>query len=359
MFILNLTIEEDLCNIRCEYCWLTNQDEFVRRNKNMLTVFSKKQGNIEHKKLPNLLNRVETILSNTKSTILKISGGEIFLLPEVIHLLVKYSYNYKIIQILTNGTILETFPLDILDNKKFAFQVSIDGHTNSSNYHRFGKASKHFTPIVLKSIYNLYTLGFNVEINSVITPQNIYNLKDFLLYINKSFPKITVYPFPVRFTLIDFYFKQEQLSIIDDILEISDKLKVTLPPLPYIRYLSKFIENNRNFPCYLPSFISSIDSDGDVSICPCGNIATLGNYFNDSFKFESPAIDHPIVTKIVNMEYDKCKECFTHFDVINLYCMGVVSYNDLGKCGIFQDKNILESMNIYKTTLAKKTYNGI
>jgi len=354
MFLLNLTIEQDLCNIRCDYCWLTNQDQFVRRNQNILTVYSKKHGKVQDKKLSNLIEKIETILSNTHAPVLKVSGGEIFLLPEVINLLNKYSNNYAKIQILTNGTRLEQFPLDLLDNKKFAFQVSIDGHTEDSNQCRFGKATKHFTPLVINNILRLHKAYFNIEINSVITPNNIRNLKDFLFYVNKNLPKVTVYPFPVRFSEPDFNLQHESLIFLEKILELTEKLDFTLPPQVYMNSLYQTIKEGRSLPCYLPAFISSIDSDGDVSICPCGNIKKLGDYFDSSFVLQPVSIDNSDFKSIVNMKHDKCRECFTHFDVINLYVHGVIRKLELSKCGIFQDNDILQLLESYKLSLDLK-----
>jgi MoaA/NifB/PqqE/SkfB family radical SAM enzyme len=350
MFLMNLTIETELCNLRCKYCWLTIGNETTTRTQNRLItrVINKESTVITSDSLvTEVAHQVEKVLEAGEAKILKVSGGEIFLLPEVLESVQKFSKKYEKIQILTNATKIDEDLLKKLDPTKFAFQVSLDGYTETANYARFGGKSYELTQRVLTSVRNLFQLGFNVEINAVITPQNINELPSYAKFMQHEFPYITIFPFPVRFSEAEFQLTGSQ-EVIEQLIEDCSDFKGTLPPQGYLTALHEMMKYGKQIKCYLPLLTLSSDELGNVSVCPCGNLGSRGNILDGLIGDIQLTLGDQNVKDILNWKHSKCRECFTHFDVINLFLAGKVDEDDLSYCGIFQDANILKAIVRYK-----------
>lgn len=181
LFMFYLEVQELLCNLRCRYCWLTNDSaQTVRRNDALVTL-----PNVRGDKRPlateginDLYERVQQILINnqlsTRAPILKIAGGEILLLPEVIEAIREVDHLFRKIQILTNGTLFKKYNIDQGNPEKYLFQVSLDGHTQDMNRER--RFSDRNFQQIFDSLKELRRRGFNVEINTVLTDANIAQL---------------------------------------------------------------------------------------------------------------------------------------------------------------------------------------
>ncbi len=100
----DFVVAEDKCNMRCEYC--LTQTSKINKNGNKLCgadVFSDcsyYEGTAFCKRLDAIQ---EKILEQLDVAILKISGGEILLLPGIQSYILKQAKRYKGVQVLTNG----------------------------------------------------------------------------------------------------------------------------------------------------------------------------------------------------------------------------------------------------------------
>jgi sulfatase maturation enzyme AslB (radical SAM superfamily) len=353
MFLMNLTIETELCNLRCKYCWLTNGNEITIRSKSQLITRVEGESLTKTSSIDKINDQIENILKAGQAQVLKISGGEIFMLPEVLETVKKFTDKYKKIQILTNATLLHKFSCQDMEPSKFAFQVSLDGYTPIANQLRFGKNSRFLTEKILESIKILRHLEFNVEINCVITPQNIDELPDYVEFISEEIPNVTIFPFPVRFTRPEFQLIGEQQAI-DKLIQNHFKFRNTLPPKGYLIALQEMLQHGKQIKCYLPLVTLSSDDLGDIGVCPCGNLGVRGNIMENTIDYFKVNLDDEKVQNIQKWQYSKCRDCFTHFDVINLFLEGKIQEEELALCGIFQDENILNALVKQKDQIFKK-----
>jgi hypothetical protein len=141
---------------------------------------------------------------------------------------------------------------------------------------------------------------------------------------------------------------------IDKLIQNHLKFRNTLPPKAYLVALQEMLQNGKQVKCYLPLITLSSDNLGDIGVCPCGKLGFRGNILENTIaSFEVNFTDEK-VQNIQNWEYSKCRECFTHFDVINLFFEGKIQEDELAFCGIFQDQTVLNALVKQKEQIFKK-----
>lgn len=343
-FVNSLEVEFELCNLRCKYCWLTlgNLDTFRKGNK----LYSR-ENNAQLKfdyTVDTLAENIRRILDKTKAAMLKVSGGEIFLLPELIDEFSRRKDNYTKIVLVSNGLKITEAYLDKLDPAKFAFQISLDGHTDEANALRYPGDTKN-TEKILTAIEKLTKRGFTVEISCVLTDHNVPFLKDFVVYFGNRFPDVTIIPFPVRFSDYFLSATDQNMVAIQSAWEAAPL--GTLPPEGYKTALTDMVRSRKSNACYLPIISAPVCEDGSMPLCPCGIIGNRGNVF------EMDAVvpldrQHPDVQRVLWRQVPKCASCFTHFDVMNLYIEDKISYAEMLQCGIYRDTALLDELDAYK-----------
>ncbi len=344
-FLTSLEVEFELCNLRCQYCWLTlgNLETFRRGDQ----IFSRQKGQTIHfdYSVSDLRQNISHILEKSDSYLLKVSGGEIFILPEVIDELILVSERFEKVLIVSNGTIIKRENLEKLDPNKFCFQISLDGHITQANALRYKEATRN-TEKVLRTVELLYEQGFRLEISCVLTDYNIRYLTEFCQYLFHHFPQVTIIPFPVRFS--EYY-----LSNTDNNIAILSHLKDafplgTIPPKGYMEALIETVKGRKNNTCFLPIIGLYGCEDGSRPLCPCGIIDNHQNIFERDCVLP-PDLGHPSVRKVLRREEQKCFSCFTHFDIINLFIEGHISLEEMQKTGIFQDLKLLSYLVKYRS----------
>lgn len=349
LFMFYLEVQQLLCNLRCRYCWLTNDSaQTVRRNDTLVTL-----PNVRSDKKPlategidDLSERVQQILINnqlsTRAPVLKIAGGEILLLPEVIEAIREVDYLFRKIQILTNGTLFEKYDIDQWDPEKYLFQVSLDGHTQDMNRER-RFSDKNFQQI-FDGLKELRRRGFNVEINTVLTDTNIAQLPTFADYMREHFPRVTIFPFSIR--TFDGFLNAQSVDVLKDLRNKVDEYPSTLPPRAYFEALIANMERGRSNKCYIPLLIKPADDKGDIVTCPCSSLKDRGNSLDSTVAAIDP--NSADFGKITSQDYPQCRTCYTHFDIMNLFVDGQISAEELSQVGMFQDAEILAYMEKLK-----------
>jgi uncharacterized Fe-S cluster-containing radical SAM superfamily protein len=351
VFQFNLTIATELCNLRCKYCWLTSGDEFLQRQNDHVVVQKKGVGRVDSYAVGDVVIGVAKILEQCNASVLKISGGEVYLIPEVLEVIFAHASKFDKIQILTNGTLIDLHKIQQLNPDVFCFQVSLDGHTARANKLRFGRGD-HLTKRVMDAIALLDSEQFNIEVNSVVTSCNIDQLPAFMRSMHARFPCVTVFPFPVRFRDGQFGVAADS-GVFDHLLEMSHTLRGTVPPAAYIQELRQTIASNKQTPCLLPVLTLNSDEDGNLNLCPCGQIATRGNLFHRPVGSLALSLSDPVVQDVISWRHDKCKHCFTHFDVINLFMRDRITADEMALCGMFREQRVLNSLIRFKRHLLR------
>jgi len=349
LFMFYLEVKQLLCNLRCRYCWLTNDSaQTVRRNNTLVTLPNVRGDKkpLATEEIDGLSERVRQILINnqlsTRAPVLKIAGGEILLLPEVIEAIREVDYLFRKIQILTNGTLFEKYDIDQWDPEKYLFQVSLDGHTQDMNQER--RFSDRNFQRIFDGLKQLRQRGFNVEINMVLTDTNIAQLPAFADYMKEHFPGVTIFPFPIR--TFDGFLNMRSLDTLKDLSERRNEYGSTLPPRAYFEALIANMEKGRSNKCYIPLLIKPADDKGDIVTCPCSSLKERGNSLDSTVTAIDPNSDD--FGKITKQDYPQCRTCYTHFDIMSLFVDGKISAEELSHAGMFQDAGILAYMEKLK-----------
>ena len=150
---LDQRVAEEFCNFQCEYCegFYPTDYSLLKDKEGNLHVPDewyklvrqcpkKVQENFESgRSFKHFYDMAEKVIAKNREMldidILKISGGEISIYPELCNFVEKLHQDFPIVQILSNGSNISKE--DILRYKmmgNITFQISLDGVTKESNY---------------------------------------------------------------------------------------------------------------------------------------------------------------------------------------------------------------------------------
>lgn len=372
-------IAEEFCNFRCEYCEgfcpsgyslskdinnnLKVPDEWYKKIKSQPKQV--RQYFEQGRKMDDFYNLAFDIMKKTKNIlytdILKISGGEVTTNKKLLDFIRKIHKEYLSIQILTNGLNLTKDEIKEYKNMgNVTFQVSIDGVTTESNY-----AKSHSTQITEKVLDNIECMikeNIGVEINCVLTK---YNTDKFLEFLEKfkTANNFIIVPRPVRGEPKNtLSFSKKQVLVFEKILkENYEKYSKILPPKSYINRLIEIMkQDKRSTSCYIPFFVQSIDSYGNLEECPIGLITESRNNIFELQNNENIYIEHQAFR-----DSNLCKNCTNQYEMFNLYVEGKITKEELRKMpSLNSDKiishidNIKEDIIIYEIkSLLEEKYN--
>ena len=358
-------IAEEFCNFKCDYCegfcpsgyslkcdqssnLSVPEEWFVKINKMPKDV--RKYFNNTRKMSDFYDLSYDIIGKSTKivnADILKISGGEITTYTGLEDFVKKVNKNYKLIQILTNGLNITQENLEEYKKmKNITFQVSLDGIDYESNYARTHNLS--VTKKVLHNIDLMIEYGFGVEINCVLTKHNVSRFGDILKRF-KGTKNFLIVPRPVRGEpkRILECSKEQVIQFENFIKEYYDEFNEILPPKKYFDRLFDMMKcDKRNYRCYTPYFILSVDGYGNIEQCPCGLIENDNYNLMDKNKdFKNILLD----SKYNSLKkYKQCEYCMTQYELINLFIDGEISENELKKLPSLNINEIIENIKILK-----------
>jgi haloacid dehalogenase superfamily, subfamily IA, variant 1 with third motif having Dx(3-4)D or Dx(3-4)E len=336
LLINDMVIREDLCNLKCKYC-LTSISEFKKENsKNLENTYTKGS------EMERTLDRICTsIHKNFDISILKLSGGEIFALKDILNFISKEARHYHAVQIITNGTLLN---LDIIRSLKqipnLSIQLSLDCHLMDGNSYRT-KSEKIFKK-VLDNLNLLIRCHIPVEINCVLTDQNTHFFKAFVEYVLDLHPEhVVILPFPVRGKERNLYFpRKDQLAEIEEIIQHYEQYEAVLPPKIYLKHMVDFIvHRKRAGSCYIPQIAIGCFDDGTITPCPNYWFESMGCLLNQEEFDTSDYYKKSKVYSILQREkvcLEGCRNCFTPWELLNYYMEGTITIEELCKLPLYR-----------------------
>lgn len=353
MLVNDLVIKETICNMNCAYC-LTNTSSF---NANIVNKMEKDCLNYTYgTKLYQNMDKVTNIIyKNFKPSILKISGGEILLINNIIDYIKKHCSNYKKIQILTNGLSL-TIPFinELKSISNACLQISLDHHTLYGNFYRTN--CNKFLKRILMNLDYAVSQNIPIEINCVLHDRNTPIIDEFAEYLLKYKNKVILLPFPVRGKIKDkFKINLDKLKGFERLINNYQKYQSILPPKIYLEYLYRFIYNGkREINCYLP--LLSIGSFEDGTITPCPNywFTSLGNVISENEEYIIERISKNNIYKILcNRKHlvNECSNCFTPWEILNLYVDNQLTLNELKKIPSFAYDDINKDLDYIRSEI--------
>ena len=346
-FINDFVVKEDICNMQCKYC-LTGtsefkEDESVKAQKNSMVY-------ADGSELQRNMDAVtESIFNAFGVSVLKISGGEILLVKGIIDYIKKHAPKYKKVQLLTNGVKLTSdFLNQLTEVENICIQISIDHHTVEGNEYRTPTQGK--LQQILDNLDIAVRFGFPVEINCVLHDNNTHLLSDFADYLMRYKGCVTLFPFPVRGkNKYDFYPNTNQLSGIEELIKQYPKYQEILPPKTYLEYLLRFLQSGkREISCIFPKI--AIGSFDDGNITPCANywFTSLGNILSDDPQAVFEKVNKDRIYSILTHERHRpveCTQCFTPWEILNLYAMRELSISDLKRLPLYSFDGLEESLS--------------
>jgi MoaA/NifB/PqqE/SkfB family radical SAM enzyme len=299
----DLVVQEDFCNLACDYC---RGNVIEGRSGERRARLSVKEGR-------RLLDRIK---SCANPLVLKLSGGELSCLGgECLPLCIQASATFPRVQILTNGVDFRPHWIDELNARaNVFFQFSLDGHTLPMNAHRFSRRS--VLTRIIDAMKRASALN-PIEVNAVVTRDNAAGLVEFSSFLADVVPRATLYPFPVR-GRPDLFPEAAPLERLLDAVQFSPAMRSVLPPLGYLRSLVDFIRAGvRQRRCYVPLFVRGFFDTGDVQMCPCEDLGSVGDLWSgyNEDRLQGAAIKKFCVASDID---PKCRQCFTHYEVLNL-----------------------------------------
>ncbi|MBE6161797.1 MAG: radical SAM protein [Firmicutes bacterium] len=364
-------IAEEFCNFRCEYCeGFCPTDYSLKRDENgslhvakewfenisempesVQSFFEKRRGFEEFYSLARQVMLKNRELMETD--ILKISGGELSVYHDLCNFVNSIHRDYKMIQILSNGSNIREE--DISKYKKMGnivFQISIDGVTPAANYSK--SHSEQITKKVVETIEKLLDNGIGVEINCVLTKYNTDKFKEFLEQFGK-YEKLCIVPRPVRGEprqILDA--NREQIESLEKCIDSNYYIYSSiLPPISYFERMIEIMKTGeRNYNCYIPYFVQSIDGYGNLEKCPIG-ILYSGQKNVLSEKIDSNKI-------LINSGYDslkkheKCHYCINQYEMFNLFVDDIIKLDELRKLPSLNNDEILSDVQNIKRRIKVK-----
>lgn len=346
-FINDLVVKKDICNMRCKYC-LTDTSEFKDRNtvkaQNNTLVYA------DGSELQQHLDFVTDSIFNAFGIyVLKVSGGEILLIKGIIDYIKKHAYKYKKIQLLTNGVLLTPdFLSQLKEINNICVQISIDHHTVEGNGYRTPMSKK--LQRILDNLDYTVQSGIQIEINCVLHDKNTHLLGSFADYLMKYKDYITLFPFPVRGkNKYNFYPKVSQLTGVEKLIERYSEYQEILPPKVYLEYLLRFLQSNkREIPCVFPK--AAIGSFDNGYITPCANywFSSLGDVINEDPQTIFKKVNADRIYSILTHDRHhptECTQCFTPWEILNLYAWGKLSVTDLKRLPLYSFEELEEALS--------------
>lgn len=288
---------------------------------------------------------ISSVAENADVQILKLSGGEITLYPQLVEYVRDVHENYPAVQILTNGYKLTPEQIDAFaDMGNIFFQISLDGTRQETNAAR--TPNGRITEKVLANIDRIVERGMAMEINCVLTSRNTGSF-DTLLDDLKGKGDIVVIPRPVRGDgrkLMDFT-PEQLVAFREVVLDRYEEYKDILPPKVYLERLVSMMElGARPNKCYVPFFVQGVDNYGNAETCSCGgNLPMLGNVLDnpeDVFETHQSATNYD-----PSGDHDDCKYCMTQFEIMNLYAEGAITKEEMLKIPSYRYGGVLDQVD--------------
>lgn len=340
-YIINdFVIKEDSCNMGCSYC-LTGQSLFKNGHdqKAIFCVPQKYSYQPGTKLYANLKKILEAVLLQDVPLV-KISGGEIMLIQNIMKFIEEISLVYEKVIILTNGTLLDKEKIYRLKElKNVIFQISLDSTVFLGNSYRIRSEDVHQK--VINKIHLILESKIPTEIYLTINNRSIETLEQTLHDLVIYAGHLTVYPFPLRGPAMDrFYFRDDQICFIENIIFRRKKYQSLLPLEPYLASLLDFCRfKERKQSCHLPRVSFSTFDDGVVTSCPNIWFDNVGNLLKTEGEkvFEKMKISR--FRKLLLSKRPRllaCKKCFTPWELISFYFEDLISIEELCRIPIYQ-----------------------
>ena len=330
----DLVIQEDNCNLSCKYC-LTGQSSYKEGHLDKLIFQPPRKS--DSAPGTSLRARIDRIIKTSTETmnlpVLKITGGEIFLVKGMIELVEELSRHFATLVVQTNGVLVTQEYLERLEALgNICLQISLDGTSYEANAYRSNTRDLHQK--IYDRLDRIFKFGIPTEIYCVLNDQSLPELENTLNDLKQYGEHLSVFPFPVRGPDSErFQIKPEQLPVLRSIWDRYERFQPIMPPRAYWRRLMRFYEEGgRNFSCHLPRFAFTTFDDGFVTSCPNIWFNKIGNVVTEGTESVVDRIGNTPFHQILlapKPRLDACKGCFTPWDTLSMFMDHEITLDEL------------------------------
>lgn len=354
LLLCDLVIGENICNQKCDYC-LTKYDNYNEKDKFVQEKYRYEEGTDLHTRLN---QTIDNLLNQFDVAALKIIGGEIFMVQNIISLLEERSHQFVNVQLMTNGILINEEKIQRLKNiKNFHLQISVDSSNFEGNFYR--NKNKVIHDRLLQNIDSVVKAGIPLEINCVLTDRSIEYLEEYLMYLKQYEGRpLKVYAFPVRGDETEVYFpREDQYSIIQRIIDNYDSYGSIMPPVQYYENLLEFLkQGGRQRECSIPFHSFQAFENGEVTPCPYWWTMNIGNLIEKQDEIVD-AVNHSPIYRMIfggKPRLAPCKKCYIRSEVLNLYFEDVLGLEDISSLPFYKDERMQEYLIALKDEYRSK-----
>ena len=332
----DFVVKKNVCNLKCKYCLSNEAPEWTNTEKNEI---------LEYTECSELGIRLNKVLQEYHKTfdprILRISGGELFLIKNIEDFIVSCNSQYEAVQIITNGCYVTEKKLKaLLEIENCCIHFSLDGHTSELN--RYRTDTLDVLNNILSNIDSAVNMGFYVEIGSVLTDANTKDYIEFVEYFKQRYvDKVKLYPFPIRGAIAKkMYAGDKDIHCFGHLIEKYEDYKGVLAPKAYLEDIyANLAVKRRAQRCLIPLVSTQLFDDGNLSACPNSWGVNTANIFHDVNVMEKVTNEKVYKLFLQNKPRLKsCFDCYTSMDIVNIYLNGKISDNELLQIPLYSGK---------------------
>lgn len=332
----DLIVAGNWCNLKCSYCTsVADAGDFGEAT----SASAKRRGAAIA--IPDVLAMLDGLRFHVDAPVIKVSGGELFLLANAADLVAELSARYAHVQVLTNGTELTPAIVERLSGLgNVGFNLSLDGHTPAMNAMRW--RSPRLGERVTAALDAVAAVGRPLEITMVVSDANAAHLCDFLAFLATLPCQVVLIPIPVRGIHADRLFGLEARRAFAELLRsLPGAFASVLGPAAYYHRLADFLDGEngiRRHRCHLTAAAVQLFDTGALTPCPVGWTAEIANVRQDGIDAASAVIGQHKLYDLMQRDPPRvpvCRSCFSQADVLNLYLDGAIDLEELAVMPLF------------------------
>ncbi len=329
----DFVIQEDNCNLSCQYC-LTGQSNFKADHAAQMIFGPPRPAS--YSCTSDLGKRIDAVIdavANQDLPIVKVTGGEVFLLRGIMVLLRRLAKVFATVVIQTNASLLTREAIEeIAGWPNACLQISLDAVSYEGNSYRCVTREQHER--VLDRLAAVLEAGVPTEIYCVLNDRSLPWLGNTIQAFEPYRGRVALHPFPVRGPdRARFSPRPEQMDVLHRIDAEYAAYAGLLPPRAYWkRLLQFFTEGERTFRCHLPRFAFSTFDDGVLTSCPNIWFNKVGNVLSEDPALVTGRIGRTPFYRLLlagSPRIDACKACFTPWDMLSMYVDGEITLDEL------------------------------
>lgn len=333
----DLIIAGNWCNLKCSYCTsVADADDYGTKTS------ASRRGKGATIAIADVLAMLDGFAAHVEAPVLKLSGGELFLLANATELIAELSQRYAHVQVLTNGTEIDRVAVQrIAQFGNVSFNLSLDGHTAAMNAMRW--RSPRIGDRVMTAFAAMTEACQAIEITTVISDANAADYRFFLNFLRRQPCRIVAVPIPVRGPTAAALFSRDTQRIFAETLRaVADAYSDVLAPQAYCLALAEFLDGDhgiRRSRCHLANAAVQLFDTGAVTPCPVGWTLSIGNLKTDGAAAVAARIGTHKMYDLLTRQRPRvpvCRNCFSQADILNLYLDGEIELSAVARLPMYQ-----------------------